>query len=95
MVVFVLCLLAELIETIRSENYDGSLESNNGESIAISIILILTPTLVFFIMMLRYLREQIISLAFYYSTRLFKILSCGLRSVESYAHNKIMDYEKE
>lgn len=95
MVVFVLYLLVELVETIRSENHAGSLESNNGESSAISIILIITPTLAFFFMMLRFLREQMLSMAFYYSKRLFKVLSCGLRSVESFAHNKIIDYEKE
>ena len=52
------------------------------------------PTLVFSILLLKFLREQVLSMVFYMSMRLFKILSCGARSVELYAHNKIVDYQR-
>ena len=87
----ILCyLMTELIEDMRYKNYEKELES-----VSISVIFVLVPTFVYLFFMVRFLRAQILILAFYRSHLLFKILSCGCNSVVNFAHNRVVAEEEK
>ena len=87
----ILYLLNELYESAKVKyQWDRP-----GESTILAIAFIVAPTLAYFFLSGKFIRDQLLSMAFYYSHRLFKVLSCGTRSVEACAHQKVAHYEKK
>lgn len=93
LVVIILYLLNEMVTTIRIE-YTAANYYRTEDGTALSILFVLLPTLAFFFFMIRYLRSQVLSKAFYHSHRLFCLLSCGTKSLNEYAAQKVHDYDK-
>ena len=86
-------LLDEMAETIRKDHLSSNGEKQE-ESISLALLFVTLPAIIYMFMLIRFLREQMLNQAFYYSHRLFKILSCGTKSIAHYAHHQVQDYEK-
>lgn len=85
----ILYLMAEIQAITQEENGFGG--GYTGKTIA--ILMVCAPSCLFFLLAIRYLRKQAMSMSFYTSRRLFKLVSCGLKSLDHYATNQIRDAE--
>jgi len=91
--ILLLYFLVEVTEEIRhlvKEVYG----ERNGESVAVAVLFVLIPSLIFFFFLVKILREQILSKAFYTYPKVFALLSCGAKSLNHFALKKVHDYEK-
>ena len=91
--IFILYLVNELVSNLRllHNDYHGE---RKEESIVLACLFVFLPTIIYFIYLIKFLRAQILSKAFYHSHHLFYILSCGTKSLNEYAAQKVHDYEE-
>jgi hypothetical protein len=91
LIVLICFCVVELIQTayFRQHMHDYSINSTIP-SVILLVALFLLPSILFYFGVLKHLRKEILDISFYKSHRLFKLMSCGVTSIEKYAMGKVV-----
>lgn len=91
LLVLICFCVVELIQTAYSQDHMKAYSTSvTVTSVIMLVVLFVIPTILFYFAILKFMRKEILDISFYKSHRLFKLISCGVTSIEKYAMGKVV-----